>query len=87
MTAIDVIPVAGERVIEVAQADSHLLSLFDAASVLGQPEDAINRHIGTRWGAPRWKTYDPQHDPAWGCGLIVVREGRLRRGPTRWDSS
>lgn len=86
--AVAVHPLPSERVLEVPQAYSHLMSPHTETSVLGLPVEAIDRYVdASRYGAVRWKTYDPQHDPGWGYGLLVVRDGVLLCGPSRWDSS
>lgn len=84
--ATPVIPEPGERVIQVPQAASFLVSIWDGDSVLGLPVSAIERHLSPRYGSPGWHTYDPRHDPEWGYALLVVRDGLLYAGPQQWDS-
>ncbi len=77
-------PIAGERVLEVPQAYSYLLSPHDARSIIGRSAEDAGRLVSEH--GPRVISYRPQRDPATGYGLIVLRDGRCRRGPTRWDS-
>lgn len=82
-----VMPEPGERVIEVPQASSFLMSVFEPSSVLGLPVAVVETYMQPRYGYPQWHVFDQRHDPAFGYGLLVVRDGVLRRGPARWDSS
>lgn len=89
-TAMITIPIAGEPVVVVPQAYSYLLSWHDPVhSLVGRPASDLTPHLGTvhDWQRPRWVTYSPVIHPEWGTGLLIVREGRLWRGPERWDSS
>jgi hypothetical protein len=79
-------PLPGERVIEVPQAYSHLMS-DGRGSMVGLPVGAIERLVSPRYGSLRWTAFDPKHHPAWGYGLLVVRDGVLQPGPARWDTS
>jgi hypothetical protein len=78
-------PAPGERVIEIPQAYSDVIGRFARQSVKDVGHLIFARGVG--YGYPRWTTYDPAHDPAWGYGLLVVRDGVLHAGPTRWDTS
>lgn len=77
-----ILPQPGERVVEVPQAHSLLL-----LTLPGRPVAAVEPHLGTGYGWPRWITYQPGSDPAWGYGLLVPRDGVLLAGPAQWDSS
>jgi len=76
-----VLPEPGERVIEVPQLEYRLMALA------GQPAAAIAPFVGSSYHQPRWVSYNRQIHPGWGCGLLLVRDGLLCRGPERWDSS
>lgn len=73
-------------VFAVPQCASHLLSVH-GDSLVGQPLAAVEPYLGPPHRCPHWHQYHPRRDPQWGTGLLVVRDGVLRRGPTNWDSS
>lgn len=81
-----VMPDVGERVIEVPQCSYHLVDLADRGGLVGLPAAAVEPYISSKYGSPFWRLRD-RYDPRIGNGLLVIRDGIIRRGPQNWDSS
>jgi hypothetical protein len=80
------LPELGERVLVVPQGWSHLCNAQDPGNVLGEPPDAVSETLQPGYGFPWWAVYDQALVVSLGYGLMLVREGKLVRGPTNWDS-
>ena len=89
-------PYIGERVLVVPQSKHELLSIHRPdTSLIGQLAHTLTPVQGDRatdagsveerLTLPCWESYnrDTLHH---GYGLLVVRRGRFRLGPTWWDS-